>query len=215
MKKIDLYLAQPISIMGANGTSYENVTHIDTTKDGGEYIEDKEGEILFFNEMDAEMQLNTQQAIYEATKPDMRAVVFSSFNFRRRMLSRMTDLEKYIIWKEEDEVTCYTLDEFSADFNDECISTQDWVYFIDFNECERKLAQKNTKVTLYKVWADSESDYEIEDDEQVIFNNLDEAHNAASAWAHEYDSEHGRAIFHIDDMMTGETIDTVESIPGE
>ena len=65
MKRIDLYLAQPISIMGANGTSYENVTHIDTTKEGGEYIEDKDGEILFFNEMDAEMQLNAQQAMFD------------------------------------------------------------------------------------------------------------------------------------------------------
>ena len=215
MKKIDLYLAQAISIKGENGTSYEQVTHIDTTKEGDEYIEDKNGEILYFNEMDATMRLNALEAIYEATKPDMRAVVFSSFNFKRRMLSRMTDLEKYIIWKEEDEVTCYTLDEFSADFNDECISTQDWVYFIDFNECERKLAQENTKVTLYKVWADSESDYDVEEDEQVIFNNMDEAHNAASEWAHFYDGDEGRAIFHIDDIMTGETIDTVESIKGE
>lgn len=197
------------------GQATSGVTHIDTTKEGGEYIEDKNGEILFFNEMDATMRLNALESIYEATKPDMRAEVFSSFNFKRRMLSRMTDLEKYIIWKEEDEVTCYTLDEFSADFNDECICTQDWVYFIDFNECEHELGLTSTKVTLYKVWAGCESDYEIADDEQVIFNNLDEAHNAASEWAHEYDGEHGRAIFHIDDMMTGETVDTVESIPGE
>ena len=215
MKKIDLYLAQAISIKGENGTSYEQVTHIDTTKEGDEYIEDENGEILYFNEMDATMRLNALEAIYDETKPDMRAVLFDCMNYKRRLLNRMTDLEKYIIWKEEDEVTCYTLDEFSADFNDEAISTQDWLYFIDFNECQRKLEREDVKVTLYKVWADSESDYDVEEDEQVIFNNLDEAHNAASEWAHFYDGDEGRAIFHIDDIMTGETIDTVESIPGE
>lgn len=215
MKRIDLYLAQPISIMGANGTSYENVTHIDTTKEGGEYIEDKDGEILFFNEMDAEMQLNAQQAIYDETKPDIRVVLFDCMNYKRRLLSKMTDLEKYCIWKEQDEVTCYTLDEFSSDFNDDAIGTQNWLYFIDFNECQRMLECENVKVTLYKVWTDSESDYDLEEDEQVIFNNLDEAHEAASSWAHYYDGYEGRAIFHIDDMMTGETIDTVESIKGE
>ena len=215
MKRIDLYLAQPIDIMGANGTSYNNVCHIDTTKEGDEYIEDKDGEILYLNEMDGTMQLNVLEAIYEETKPDIRAVLFDSYNYKRRLLNKMTDLEKYIIWKEQDEVTCYTLDEFSAEFNDESISTQDWLYFIDFNACQRKLEQEDTQVTLYKVWADSESAYDIDEDEQVIFNNLDEAHNAASDWVHYYDGEAGRAIFHIDDIMTGETIDTVESIPGE
>jgi hypothetical protein len=201
--------------MGANGTSYEDVTHIDTTKEGGEYIEDKNGEILFFNEMDAEMQLNAQQAIYDETKPDMRAVIFDCMNYKRRLLNKMTDLEKYCIWKEEDEVICYTLDEFSANFNDDTISAQDWLYFIDFNDCQRKLECEGVNVTLYKVWADSESDYDVEEYEQVIFNNLDEAHDAASKWVHFYDGDEGRAIFHIDDMMTGETIDTVESIKGE
>lgn len=76
MKKIDLYLAQAISIKGENGTSYEQVTHIDTTKEGDEYIEDKNGEILFFNEMDATMRLNALEAIEQAEEKRVRVLCY-------------------------------------------------------------------------------------------------------------------------------------------
>lgn len=184
----------------------------DLIGEAADYVIDS---IVWPDEMVSDMRLNALEVIYEETKPDIRAVLFDNYNFKRRLLNKMTDLEKYIIWKEEDEVTCYTLDEFSAEFNDESISTHNLLYFIDFNACQRKMEQEDTKVTLYKVWTDSESAYDIDEDKQVIFNNLDEAHNAASNWVHYYDGEADRAIFHIDDMMTGETIDTVESIPGE
>ena len=63
MKKVDLYLDKPINILGAHGTSYPGVTHIDTIHDGDEYVEDVDGEILYISEMDAVMTANVSSII--------------------------------------------------------------------------------------------------------------------------------------------------------
>ena len=63
MKKVDLYLEKSINILGANGTSYPNVIHIDTTSTGDEYVEDENGEILYLNEMDEVMTANVGSII--------------------------------------------------------------------------------------------------------------------------------------------------------
>ena len=60
MKKVDLWLDTPINVSG-DGSVYPEVVHIDTTKDGCEYIEDVYGEILFFDEMDSEMKSNVSE----------------------------------------------------------------------------------------------------------------------------------------------------------
>lgn len=60
MSKTDIWLDEPIDIFGEIGgaaTCYENVIHIDNTQEDG-YIEDTNGEILFFNEMDEVMKGN-------------------------------------------------------------------------------------------------------------------------------------------------------------
>ena len=66
MKKVDLYLTKPINVLGKNGTSYPNVTHIDTTLSDG-YIEDSGGEILFISEMDEVMKFNVSSIIDQNT----------------------------------------------------------------------------------------------------------------------------------------------------
>lgn len=63
MKRVDLYLDKPINILGAHGTSYPGVTHIDTTLAGDEYVEDEDGEILYISEMDAVMTANVSNII--------------------------------------------------------------------------------------------------------------------------------------------------------
>ena len=63
MKRVDLYLDKPINILGAQGTSYPGVTHIDTTHTGDEYVEDGDGEILYIREMDAVMTANVSNII--------------------------------------------------------------------------------------------------------------------------------------------------------
>ena len=63
MERIDLYLKKSINILGGKGSSYPNVIHIDTTSPDNEYVEDVNGEILFLNEMDTIMRLNTLKLI--------------------------------------------------------------------------------------------------------------------------------------------------------
>ena len=144
-------------------------------------------------------------------KDSIMAIRFDSYNYNRRQLSIMTDVEKYYLWRERDEVNGCTLDEFSADFNDENIDTQSWLYFVDAKSCEKAL-NEGTKVELYLVWADNDSYYDEPDDEPRIFKELEAAKNQASAWAHEYDSEHEQAIFHVGDLLSGEIIDTFKSV---
>ena len=72
MKKVDLYLEKPINIIGAHGTSYPNVTHIDTMHDGDEYVEDINGEILYLHEMDTVMQANVINIIDQNPVPDKK-----------------------------------------------------------------------------------------------------------------------------------------------
>lgn len=67
MKKVDLYLDKPINILGAHGTSYPGVVHIDTTLAGNEYVEDGDGEILYVSEMDVVMAANVNSIIDQNT----------------------------------------------------------------------------------------------------------------------------------------------------
>ena len=67
MKRVDLYLDKPINILGAHGTSYPGVTHIDTTHAGDEYVEDGDGEILYISEMDTVMTANVNNIIDQNT----------------------------------------------------------------------------------------------------------------------------------------------------
>jgi hypothetical protein len=72
MKKVDLYLEKPINIIGARGTSYPNVIHIDTMHEGDEYVEDVNGEILYLHEVDAVMQANVINIIDQNPVPDKK-----------------------------------------------------------------------------------------------------------------------------------------------
>lgn len=71
MKKIDLYLERPINLIGGHGTSYPNVTHIDTIHEGDEYVEDVNGEILYLHEMDTVMLANVSNII-DQNPPDKK-----------------------------------------------------------------------------------------------------------------------------------------------
>ena len=58
MKRVDMWLNKPIDIKG-----YPNTIHIDTTSEGDEYIEDKQGEILYLSEMEEDMVAEVMKAI--------------------------------------------------------------------------------------------------------------------------------------------------------
>ena len=65
---------------------------------------------------------------------DIRVLVFNSGTFNRAELSKMSEQELWQLWeKDEDQaqVQMYYLDEFSCAFNDEEVSDQDWLYFVD------------------------------------------------------------------------------------
>lgn len=63
----------------------------------------------------------------------------------------------------------------------------------------------------YKVWADSCSAVEVPDDVYPYYDNIDVAGNVACDLAHEHDGQPYRAIFHVEDLVEEETVDTVEN----
>lgn len=70
---------------------------------------------------------------------EIRALVFNSGTYERADLSKMTEKELYELYQQDEksgmaQVQCYTLDEFSEAFNDEEVSDQDWLYFVDLDE---------------------------------------------------------------------------------
>jgi len=67
-------------------------------------------------------------------------------------------------------------------------------------------------VIRYKVWTDSESAVDLMPHQEQYFNDLDTACDAASSYAHEYNGEPFKAIFHVEDLELEETIDTYENI---
>ena len=72
---------------------------------------------------------------------DIRALLFNSGTFNRADLNKKSEQELYNLWnasadKGDAQVIMYYLDEFSCAYNDEDVSPQDWLYFIDFDEVE-------------------------------------------------------------------------------
>lgn len=65
---------------------------------------------------------------------------------------------------------------------------------------------------LYKVWADSESAIELPMHEQDLFASYDEACDVACNLAHEHDGKPYRAIFHVEDILEEETVETYENL---
>ena len=71
---------------------------------------------------------------------DIRVLVFNSGTFNRAELSKMSEQELWQLWeKDEDQaqVQMYYLDEFSCAFNDEEVSDQDWLYFVDYDNIKQ------------------------------------------------------------------------------
>jgi hypothetical protein len=64
---------------------------------------------------------------------------------------------------------------------------------------------------LYKVWADSESNVEVPMHEMEYFETFDEACDLACILAHEHDGKPYRAIFHVEDILEEETVETYEN----
>ena len=71
---------------------------------------------------------------------DIRVLVFNSGTFNRAELSKMSEQELWQLWEKDDDqaqVQMYYLDEFSCAFNDEEVSDQDWLYFVDYDNIKQ------------------------------------------------------------------------------
>lgn len=67
---------------------------------------------------------------------DIRVLLFNSGTFRREELSKKSERELWQLWKADNDqaqVQMFYLDEFSCAFNDEEVSDQDWLYFVDLD----------------------------------------------------------------------------------
>ena len=85
---------------------------------------------------------------------DIRVLVFNSGTFNRAELSKMSEQELWQLWEKDDDqaqVQMYYLDEFSCAFNDEEVSDQDWLYFVDYDN----IKQSDEKPAM-KVWVVAE-----------------------------------------------------------
>ncbi len=72
---------------------------------------------------------------------DIRVLVFNSGTFSRKELSKKSQAELWQLWEADDDqaqVQMYYPDEFSCAFNDEEVSDQDWLYFVDLDEIKPK-----------------------------------------------------------------------------
>ena len=72
---------------------------------------------------------------------DIRVLVFNSGTFHRAELSKMSEQELWQLWEKDDDqaqVQMYYLDEFSCAFNDEEVSDQDWLYFVDYDNVKKE-----------------------------------------------------------------------------
>lgn len=78
---------------------------------------------------------------------------------------------------------------------------------------QKEIMNKTNKNELrYKVWADSESIVEMPNDVNPFYKDIDAAHDAACELAHKHDGQPYRAIFHIEDLVNEETVDTIENV---
>jgi hypothetical protein len=71
---------------------------------------------------------------------DIRALVFNSGTFRREELSKKSERELWQLWEadgDQAQVQMFYLDEFSCAFNDEEVSDQDWLYFVDLDNIKQ------------------------------------------------------------------------------
>lgn len=63
------------------------------------------------------------------------ALVFNSGTFEREKLRKLDERELYKLWINDKsaQVIMYFLDEFSEAFNNEEVSDQDWLFFVDLD----------------------------------------------------------------------------------
>lgn len=78
MKRVDFWLNYPIDIKGEGDNVLTEITHIDTIHEDGEYVENADGEITFFNEMDDTMLVNAIKTLEHIPEPIVgRKVAFN------------------------------------------------------------------------------------------------------------------------------------------
>lgn len=65
----------------------------------------------------------------------------------------------------------------------------------------------------YHIWSDSESKVRVSDElYDKVFDNSEDAYNAAVDFTHKFDGEPYRVITYVEDLEIEETIDVVENI---
>jgi len=125
---------------------------------------------------------------------DIRVLVFNSGTFNRAELSKMSEQELWQLWEKDDDqaqVQMYYLDEFSCAFNDEEVSDQDWLYFVDYDNIKQDAEpQKVWVVSIVEYKADEnylDSYTELYADEQQAKARVDEYSTKAIDAAPEHD----------------------------
>lgn len=61
MKQVDLWLPEDVTIQASDGTIYSGINHIESGPNG--YAETYDGEVILFDDMDADMLQQVEQII--------------------------------------------------------------------------------------------------------------------------------------------------------
>ena len=95
---------------------------------------------------------------------DIRVLVFNSGTFNRAELSKMSEQELWQLWEKDDDqaqVQMYYLDEFSCAFNDEEVSDQDWLYFVDYDNIKQDAEPQKVWVMTQESCVDGEVHFNV------------------------------------------------------
>jgi len=101
---------------------------------------------------------------------DIRVLVFNSGTYHRADLSRKSEDELWNLYladmnTRKEQVQMYYLDEFSCAFNDEEVSDQDWLYFVDYDNITNPNHEERKYVWVFtaeQVYSDEPSDLVVE-----------------------------------------------------
>ena len=95
---------------------------------------------------------------------DIRVLVFNSGTFNRAELSKMSEQELWQLWEKDDDqaqVQMFYLDEFSCAFNDEEVSDQDWLYFVDYDNIKQDAEPQKVWVMTQESCVDGEVHFNV------------------------------------------------------
>jgi len=139
---------------------------------------------------------------------NIRALVFNSGTYQRSALSKMSEQDLWNLYQKDEkdgmaQVQCYELDELSCAFNDEEVSDQDWLYFVDLDNINPESDNQPEKVWVFT--AEQAWDGETADTIVKAFKSEKEATDYLLEFLHNGEDSDDESILQYAERMGWET----------